>query len=180
MRIYERNSKSDKLIWKSICRFVDSGKFVDSDRTRGAVTLPSILLISAIIMEIAIVSVIISSALVSSTNNEKLSSEAIKAARAGIEDATIRVVRYCSLSNNADCPSLYSITVGTRTADIRIGILTPTPVGSNFTRTITANATAGLINKRFQAILNIDGATGEVKTQSVKECPYSDTDPASC
>ena len=170
MRIYERNSKTHtnpKI-------FVDSDKFVGSNRTRGAVTLPSILLISAIIMEIAIVGVIISSAVVNTANNAKLSSEALKAAGAGIQDAIIRVVRYCSLTDNSGCPSSYPLTVGTRTVNITIDSVSVTP------RKITADATAGLVKKRMQAVLNINQSTGEVTTQSIKECPYSSTNPTSC
>ena len=136
----------------------------------GAVTLPAVLMISAIIMEVALVAVIISSTLVSSTNREKLSSESIKAAQAGIQDATIRVVRYCSLANDSShCPGFYSIDIGSRTVDVTID--DRVTVEDNFTRIITATGRADLVRKKLEALLNINGETGEVGTQYVKEIP---------
>lgn len=134
----------------------------------GAVVLPVILIISAIIMEIALVAVIISTTLLNSATNEKLASEALKGARAGIQDAAIRVVRYCSISDDSTyCPSSYTIAIDSQTVTLTIG--SRVTVGSNYTRTITATGAVGLVRKKLQAILSINGTTGEVSGQSISE-----------
>jgi hypothetical protein len=128
----------------------------------GAGVLPVFLVITAIMVELAIAGVAISNALNSTFFGERLGAEALYAARAGAQDAIIKVVRTCPLSS---CPSSYSLTVGSRsTADVTIsrdipsGRITIDSVGTALTR-----------KKKMEVILGIDQTTGQATIQSFQE-----------
>ena len=81
----------------------------------GAVTLPVFLLITLIVTELALAGVITANALNNTLFGERLAIEATQAARAGAQDAMMRVIRNCPVSV---CPT-YSLLVGPRSnADI--------------------------------------------------------------
>ena len=71
----------------------------------GAVTLPVILLISGTVMELAIAGVVISALLSNTVFSSRLSAEALAAARAGAQDAIIKIIRYKNC-NAASLPPL--------------------------------------------------------------------------
>jgi len=130
---------------------------------KGAATLPVVLLMSSIVMELAIVGVTLSAVLGSSVFSARLSSEALAAAKAGAEDALLRVIRYKNCPGTG-CPSSYSITVGTRsTADITI-----TSNGSGVI-TIASTGISSLRQKKIQEVIGVDSTTGQVQIQSFKE-----------
>lgn len=129
----------------------------------GAVTLSVFLLITLIISELAIAGVVTVNALNNSFFGERLAAEAWQAARAGAQDAIMKVIRTCPLTNCA--ASTYSLPVGSRsTAEVTIvrdpvsGKVTIDSVGGSFTR-----------KKKVEAILGVDQGSGQVKVQSLKE-----------
>ncbi len=132
-------------------------------RVKGAVTLSVFLLITLIISELAIAGIVTVNALNNSFFGERLAAEAWQAARAGAQDAIVKVIRTCPLSNCAT--STYSLPVGSRsTAEVTIirdpvsGKITINSVGGAFTR-----------KKKIEAVLGVDQGSGQVKIQSFKE-----------
>jgi len=131
--------------------------------SRGAVTLPVFLMLTLIVFELAIAGVVAVNALNNSFFGERLAAEAWQAARAGAQDAIIKVVRTCPLS---DCATTsYSLPVGSRsTAQVSIvrnagsGTVTINSTGEAFTR-----------KKKIEVILGVDQGSGQVKVRSFKE-----------
>lgn len=130
---------------------------------QGAVTLPVFLLITVIIFEVAVAGVVTANALNNTFFGERLGAEAQHAARAGAQDAIIRVIRNCPLS---DCTTTsYSLPVGPRsTAQVSIA---RDPVNGK----ITINSTGEALTrkKKVEVILGVNQTTGQVKVQSLKE-----------
>ena len=133
---------------------------------KGAVTLPVFLIITLIVTELALAGLVTANALNNTLFGERLAIEASQAARAGVQDAIMRVIRGCPLS---DCsPSSYSLSVGSRSSstvsisrDVVSGNITITSAGSSFTR-----------KKKMEAILGVDQTTGKVQIQSLKEVAF--------
>lgn len=128
----------------------------------GVSALPTVLLISIIILELALAVALTAASLSNTFYGERMASEALSAARAGAEDAILRVVRYKNCPTTG-CPASYSIAVGSRTADVTIasdgqGHITIDSTGTAFTR-----------KKKVEVILGVDPTTGEVKLQSFEE-----------
>lgn len=130
---------------------------------KGAVTLPVFLMITLIIFELAVAGVVAANALNNSFFGERLSAEAWQAARAGVGDAMMRVIRTCPLS---DCATTsYSLPVGSRsTAEVTIA---RDPISGNIT--INSTGEAFTRKKRIEAILGVDQGSGRVRVQSFKE-----------
>jgi len=129
----------------------------------GVSALPTILLISAIIVEVSIVSVVLATALNNTRFSERLGVEALSAARAGANDAMIRVTRFKDCPSTPECPSSYSLNVGIRSADITISN------GAAGIITIQSTGRALTTEKSIRVILGIDPVTGEVALQSFRE-----------
>lgn len=134
-----------------------------ANRLTGIAALPVLLLTSAIILEVAIVSIVLANVFNNTRYNERLAAEAFGAARAGAQDAALRVIRYKDCPATPGCPATSTITVGLRTADVTItdsggGIITVDSVGTALGR-----------QKKVQAILGVDPVTGEVSLRSFKE-----------
>ncbi len=128
----------------------------------GISALSTILLISLIILELSVAAALTSASLSNTFYGERMASEALSAARAGAEDAIIRVIRYKNCPTTG-CPASYSVTVGSRSTDVTIaddgqGHITITSTGAAFTR-----------KKKVQVILGVNSTTGEVKLQSFAE-----------
>ena len=134
-----------------------------ANRLTGIAALPVLLLTSAIILEVAIVSIVLANVFNNTRYNERLAAEAFGAARAGAQDAALRVIRYKDCPVTPGCPAMSTITVGLRSADVTItdsggGIITVDSVGTALGR-----------QKKVQAILGVDPVTGEVSLRSFKE-----------
>lgn len=130
---------------------------------KGVVLLPVFLLVTLIVFEVALAGVIAANALNNTFFGERLSVEALQAARAGAQDAILTVIRKCPLS---DClTTSYSIPVGSRsTADV---IISRDVVSGNIN--ITSTGKAFTRNKKVEALLVVDQISGQVKVQSFKE-----------
>ena len=114
-------------------------------------------------MEIGIAGAFIAYFLSQSGFGVKLSEEALAAARAGIQDATIRIVRD---KNFNPSPNPYTLTIGNRSAQVTI--CKDTCAGTD---KFQVDSLGIAFNKRRQvrAILYVDSITGEVKLESEKE-----------
>lgn len=135
----------------------------------GAVTLPVILLISGTVMELAIAGVVISALLSNTVFSSRLSAEALAAARAGAQDAIIKIIRYKNC-NATSCGGAvpYTITVGPRTtADVSL-----VEDVINHTLTVNSTGTALTRKKKIQAVVGIDPSSGKTSVVSLKEVAF--------
>ena len=139
-------------------------KFRDS----GVSTLPTMLLLGGIIIEIAIAIAFLTYYFNTLNYASRLSAEALETARAGVQDAIIKVVRDKDCPN-VSCPSPYTVeTSNGRTATV--SICKDTCSGAGKTQVIS---TASALNrqKKIQAILSVDPVTGQVAVDSLQEAP---------
>ncbi len=133
----------------------------------GAATLPTVIMMSAIVIEIAVAGVVIASALNTTAYSQRLSAQALAAAKVGTDDAFMRIVRYKSCPGASGCPSSYSIQVDANTtATITMsnngqGVITVNSVGTAFTR-----------QKKMQMVVGVDSVSGLVSVQSLQEIAY--------
>ncbi len=126
----------------------------------GIVALPTILVIGGIIVEIGLAGVLIAYLVSQSGFGVKLSSEAMAAARAGINDAIIKSVR------NYDSSASTTITVGNYAAETSV-IRNP----STDKYTVYSIGTALNKKRKLKAILNVNDITREIKIESITEEP---------
>ena len=131
--------------------------------TKAAATLPVILLVGGLIVEIGIAGAFIAYFLSQSGFGIKLSEEALAAARAGIEDAKIRIVRN---KNFNPSPNPYTLIVGSRSAQVTI--CKDTCAGTD---KFQVDSLGIAFNKRrkIRAVIYVNSLTGEVKLESERE-----------
>lgn len=130
---------------------------------KAAVTLSMTLLVGGLIVELGIALAFISYYLMQGGFGLKLSEEALAAARSGIEDATIRIVRD---GNFNPSPNPYSITIGNGLAQITVCKDICAGTGK-----FQVDSLGSVLTKRRQvrAIVSVDSQTGEVKMESERE-----------
>lgn len=132
-------------------------------KIKAAATLPVVLLIGGLVVEIGIAGAFMAYYLAQSGLGVKLSEEALVAARAGIQDAKIRIVRN---KNFIPSPNPYALIVGNRTAQITTCKDTCAGAGKF---QITSLGMALTKRRQVQLIISVDSLTGEVKIESEKE-----------
>ncbi len=126
--------------------------------------MPTILLIGGIITEIAIAGVLIAFILSNSGWGERLSAQALAAAKAGTEDALIKITVD---KDYFSAPTGYSFSVDNRVAEV---VVTKDPVGypSGVHRIISSGKALGR-QRKLETILVVDNDTGKVDLKSTKE-----------
>jgi len=117
-------------------------------------------------MELAVAGVVMSALISNAIFSSRLSAEALMAARAGAQDAIVRIIRYKNC-NASDCGGTlpYTITVGSRSAEVSMvdnldGTLTVTSIGTAVTR-----------KKQIKAVVGVDPVSGKINVLSFKEMP---------
>ncbi len=133
-------------------------------RQSGVSTLPTMLLLGGIIIEIAIASAFLTYYFNITNFASRLTAEALAAARAGADDAIIRVVRNKSFYGS------YSVEVANgRTAAVTVCNVTCPGLGSGQAK---VTSTASVLNKksRVEAVLTIT-TDGQVAVNSIAEVP---------
>lgn len=138
-------------------------------KIKAVATLPVILLIGGLVVEIGISGVFIAYYLAQSGLGLKLSEEALAAARAGIQDAKIRIVRSKSF-----VPGSYTLNTGNRSAQIivckemkTVSTACDTPMTGKYE--ITSLGTALTKRRQVRAIISINSITGKTSVESEKE-----------
>ncbi len=144
---------------------------VKSQRSKvvAAATLPVVLLVGGLVVQIGIAGAFIAYFLSQSGFGVKLSEEALAAARAGIQDATIRIIR-----SGSSAPDSYTLTIGNRSAQIAIckekrTVSSACDTAMTGKYEITSLGQAFTKRRQVRAILYVDSATGEVKLESERE-----------
>lgn len=128
--------------------------------------LATMLMISGIIVEIAIAGTLLSFVFIRSGLSSRLTAEASIVARAGIQDALLRLAR------DKDLSTQYVLTVGSYSTTV--GVTRDNDCTTGFTgRTcITSSSVALTSKKKFQAITAVDVTTGEVRVISIYEVVF--------
>lgn len=142
-------------------------------KTNGAAALLTVLMIGGIIVEIGIAFLFITYFLGQSGFGVKLSAEALAAARAGIEDGIIKIVRDKTI-NYTTSGSPYTITVSSRSAQVTICKDTKTAATACDTvntgkHEITSLGSAFTKRRELRAILNVNSTSSEVQMESIQE-----------
>ena len=132
-------------------------------KTKGAAALPVVLLVGGLIVEIGIAGAFIAYFLSQSGFGVKLSAEALAAAKAGIQDAKMRIVRD---KNFIPSPNPYTLTIGNNSAQISVCKDTCAGTGKFQVDSLGMALTK---RRKVRAILYIDSTTGEMKLESEKE-----------
>lgn len=132
-------------------------------RQKAAVTLSMTLLVGGLVVELGIALAFISYYLLQGGIGLKFSEEALAAARSGIQDATMQIIRD---SNFNPSPNPYSITIGSASAQITVCKDTCAGTGK-----FQIDSVGSVINKNRQirAIIVVDSQTGKVELESEKE-----------
>ncbi len=132
----------------------------------GVVAFSTILVLSAIVVEVGIAASVLVYFLNRSNYGIRLTNEAFAAARAGVDDAVIRIVR---AKFYPSCAVTYNLAVsGSASADVTIQNV----ACSNATETqYTVSSVGKSLGKRrtLTATLDVDSATREVRVLSVTE-----------
>ncbi len=136
-----------------------------SRKSRGVSTLPTMLLLGGIIIEIAIASAFLTYYFNVTNFGARLAAESLAAARAGVDDALIKIVRN---RNFTAYPDPYEVQVsGGRVASV-IVCKDTCVIGKH---QVVSSASA--LNKRskIEAILTVT-PEGKVSVDSLKEVPF--------
>ena len=138
-------------------------------KIKGAATLPLVLLIGGLIVEIGITGVFLAYFISQSSLGVKLSEQALAVARAGIQDAKIKIIR-----NKDFQTSNYTLNVENNSAQITVcknfkTDLTPcdTPMDKKYE--ITSLGIVSTKQRKIQTILYVDPTTGKAELESEKE-----------
>ena len=136
----------------------------------GVASLGAMLLFGAVIVEIALVTALLSYLLGTANLGGRLSAEALSAARAGIDDALVRIIRK-EYTNNTD----YSLVVGNAGATIKIceGGTLVSVCSALPAQKIQITSTGGALTKKRKliAVVEVDTVSRLMKTESVTEIP---------
>ncbi len=137
---------------------------------KGVAALPMVLLIGGIIVEIALAGAFIAFFASQSGLGIKLSDEALTAAKSGVQDAIIKIIR----NKNFSSPSGYVLAVGNRSATIIVcrdsyTVSTACDTASVGRDEIISTGSAALKRRKIKTMVNVDNVTGEVKVVSIEE-----------
>ena len=145
---------------------------------RGAVLLPTILIIGFLMVALGLAGSIIVLLLNRSNFSIRLATAGLAAARTGIDDAYLRIIRDntwpaadCDIRQSAgDANKTYDLTLG----EIKVYVCVKKETFTNEVKyTINSLAKGGFNSKRqLQAVLNADRATHQVKIHSLNEVEF--------
>lgn len=136
----------------------------------GMAALPMVLLIGGIVVEISLAGAFISFFAVQSGLGVKLSDEALAAAKSGVQDAVLKIIR----NKNFSSPSGYILATGNRSAVVTVCHDSYTASTACDTLSvgkdeIISTGSALLKRRKMKAMINIDSVSGEIKIESIEE-----------
>ncbi|HOX21379.1 MAG TPA: DUF2371 domain-containing protein [Candidatus Paceibacterota bacterium] len=133
---------------------------VRKTKSKGITMLPLVIMIGLIIMELGIAIAFVAYWANSSSNGSRLAQEALLGAKAGIDDAILRLVRDKDLDSTQ-----YVFTAGTRT---QVSVTINNDLLNN-QATINSVGTVLLRQKKYQAVVSINPETAVVSLISLTE-----------
>lgn len=142
----------------------------ESAKTRkqhaGVVAFSTILVLSAIVVEVGVAASVLVYFLNRSNYGIRLTNEAFAAARAGVDDAVIRIVR---AKFYPSCTTAYNLAVGgDASADVTIQNIACS-AGAETQYTVSSTGKALGKRRTLTATLDVDPATREVRILNIAE-----------
>ncbi|MBI2406469.1 MAG: hypothetical protein HYV25_02710 [Candidatus Harrisonbacteria bacterium] len=135
-------------------------------QSAGVVAFSTILVLSAIIVEVGVAASILTYMASRANYGMRLSNEAFAAARAGVDDAVIRIVRTRFYPT---CTATYTIAV-TQSASADVTVQNVACSSASEDRYVVTSVGRALGKRRMlQATLGINDATREVRTIAIAE-----------
>jgi len=143
---------------------------------KGVAALATVLLVGGIIVQVGVIIGLIAHLVIQITFGARHSMQAFMAARAGVTDGTLKIVRDKNI-NFSSSGSPYTITVTPdSSATITIcrdsrTVTTACDTSNPGKNEVTSLGTSFNRRHRLVAILNVDPITGHVRVESVQEVP---------
>lgn len=143
---------------------------------QGIAALSTVLLVGGVIVEIGVVIGLIAYLVIQLTSGEKYSTQALMAAKSGISDGILKVVRNKNIDYTSS-GSPYSITVSSNsTVTVSIcknskTVTTACDTATSGKDEITSLGASFNRQHKLVAILNVDSTTGYVRVESIQEVP---------
>lgn len=139
-------------------------------RQKGAMLLPTILMMGAVVMMIGMAGLTVAVSFNRSNASIRASNGALEAARAGIADVERRIVRNPQWVPSVcvslkDLPSYLLMVSNEATVNICV-------IKSNNNYAVQALGKARLKERRLNAVIAIDPTTHQVRTQSINEIQF--------
>lgn len=128
---------------------------------KGVAALPLIIILGGLTAEIVLFVTATSYVFVNSEFGIRLSTDALLAAKAGVQDAVMKVVRNKSFTSA-------TTTLAVHDASVDVSVCMNACVGNGKHKVLSVGK-AQTRRKGLEAILNVDSATGEVKMESLVE-----------
>lgn len=135
-------------------------------QSSGQATLSFILLVSGVILEVAIAGSFVAYFFSASGFGERVSARALAAARAGLDDAAIQVVRNKEYA--AGSAVSYAFSVGDDVAAVSLTRTTDSANGT-YLFTITSTGTAFTRERKLLATMVVDQTSGVARLQALSE-----------
>ncbi|MFH0806561.1 MAG: hypothetical protein V1885_02450 [Candidatus Brennerbacteria bacterium] len=132
----------------------------------GQATLSFILLVSGVILEVAIAGSFVAYFFSASGYGERVSSRALAAARAGLEDAQIQLARNKEYGDGSTVN--YSFAIGDDTAEVMVSRATDNNANA-YVFTITAVGTAFSRERQLVGTMVVDRTSGIARLQGLYE-----------
>lgn len=137
---------------------------------RGIIALSTILLLGAVIMEIAIVGSLLVFAFNNINYGVRLSAAALAAAKSGLVDATIKIIR----DKDFSAIPYYDLAVGEVNAKVTVckdarTVVAPCDTADDGKTEVTSLGQAFNRSRKLRAILSVNETTGEVSSVSTTE-----------
>jgi hypothetical protein len=132
----------------------------------GVAALPTLLMVGGVIIEIAIGVSFLAFVFVRSGLSARLNVEAAAVARAGIQDALLRIARDKNFASGG-----YALPVGNYSATVTVTKDNDCVGASSGRSCITSVGTAFASQKKFEALTVTDNLTGEVRIIYLLERP---------
>lgn len=141
-------------------------KFIFNQKTKlnnGIAALPTLLILGGIVVNIAVIIALGVYLLVGSGLGNRLSSEALAAAKAGIQDGILRVAKDKNFFGS------YELAVGQRSVSVEICKDSEPPACAGLgKRKISAVGSALTRRRKMEAVMSVS-SIGEIRVESVKE-----------
>lgn len=166
----------NNIIWKKVLgsvvwayklpgnfiKFPNSLFSILHSKKNGMAALPVVLLLGGFITEIVVVLMATSYLSLGTELGIRLSADAYFAARSGVNDGLMKIVRDKNFTSSA-----YTLTVGDAVAQVTV--CKDAPCTDNGKSKITSIGITQSRTRRFEAVATVDSLTGEVGLESLKE-----------
>jgi hypothetical protein len=155
----------DRCAWHSLQNLL-AGRRKRGSCSAGQATLSFILLVSGVVLEVAIAGSFVAYFMNAAGFGERLAARALAAARAGVDDAMLQVVRNKELVTAGT--SAYAFSMGGDTASVLISRTSDSGAGT-YIYSVASTGVAGSRERKLVARIVVNQTNGLAELQSVAE-----------